>query len=82
MPVTLSAACADKKLPTRPSDPDLLSRQEAATHLGVSVSSLAHWAMTGHGPTFIKLGRKTWYRRSGLDAWIETQVPVHMRVGR
>lgn len=39
----------------RPNDPALLTREEAATYLGVSVSSLAHWSMAGTGPVFIRV---------------------------
>lgn len=65
--------------PVRPRDPELLTREEAASYLGVSVSSLAHWSMSGSGPVFVKLGKRSWYRRSTLDAWIERQVPDRMR---
>lgn len=62
----------------RPNDPGLLTREEAATVLGVSVSSLAHWSMSGIGPVFVRLGRRTWYRETHLRAWMAEQVPARM----
>ena len=58
----------------RPADPELLSRGEAANFLGVSVSSLAHWANSDRGPPFTKLGKSTWYRTSDLQAWIASRL--------
>lgn len=63
----------------RPSDPELLTRPEAAAFLGVSVSSLAHWSMAGTGPAFVRLGRRCWYRRAALTDWITGQVPARFQ---
>lgn len=83
MPFSItSRASASNASSARPNDPDLLSRPEAAAYLGVSTSCMAHWATGDRGPAFVKLGRKVWYRRSGLDAWIDTQVPARMRSGQ
>ncbi|WP_425542306.1 helix-turn-helix transcriptional regulator [Brevundimonas basaltis] len=62
----------------RPNDPALLTREEAATFLGVSVSSLAHWSMAGTGPVFIRVGRRAWYREAHLRSWMADQVPARM----
>ena len=58
----------------RPADPDLLPRREAGLFIGVSVSTLAHWAGKGVGPRFLKLGRSSYYRRAELLAWMDTCV--------
>lgn len=60
----------------RPSDPSLLTRDEAAAFLGVSVSCLAHWSSAGAGPTFARLGRRTWYRIADLNDWVANQIPA------
>lgn len=57
----------------RPSDPELMSRAEAAEFLGVSISSLAHWVQAGRGPAFLRLGKSTWYRRADLVCWMQGQ---------
>lgn len=54
----------------RPLDPTLLTRTEAASYIGVSVSALAHWACQGRGPTHQVLGKSSYYRRADLDEWI------------
>lgn len=66
----------------RPNDPALLTREEAAVFLGVSTSSLAHWSMAGTGPTFVRLGRRCWYREGDLTDWIASQVPARFQGGQ
>ena len=48
----------------------LLSREEASEMLGVQPNTLAVWAMKGTGPAPTKIGTKSMYRRSVLDAYI------------
>lgn len=58
----------------RPSDPALFSRTEAAAFVGVSLSTLAHWAMIGRGPIFRRIGRSCYYHIADLKAWIANPV--------
>ncbi|MBK5960261.1 hypothetical protein CCR97_18940 [Rhodoplanes elegans] len=51
---------------------DLLPPAEAAAYTRRSVNTLAGWRSTGAGPTFCKLGGRIYYRRTDLDAWIES----------
>jgi predicted DNA-binding transcriptional regulator AlpA len=46
------------------------SVQEAAAALGVSVSTMNHWRVSGFGPRFVKLGRRVGYRDEDLQAFI------------
>jgi len=48
----------------------LLSREAAAEMLGVQPNTLAVWAMKGTGPAPTKIGTRSMYRRSVLDAYI------------
>ena len=57
----------------RPLDPNLFTRQEAATYIGVSLGALAHWACRDRGPAHLVIGKSSYYRRSDLDAWIESR---------
>ena len=52
-----------------------LNRKEAAAYIGLdNPNTLAVWASTGrYGLPFIKIGRKVFYRRSDLDAFLEKQ---------
>lgn len=79
MSVSIKATLSPPTSSGRPNDPELLTREEAAAYLRVSVSSLAHWSTSGLGPVFVRLGRRAWYRQSVLDTWIESQVPERMR---
>ena len=55
---------------TRPQD-DLLTPDEVARKLGVTVSLLGRWRANGKGPPWIGLGaRKVVYSEAGLDTWI------------
>lgn len=49
----------------------LLSRDQAAKYLGVSVSTLANWASTRRfNLPYVRVGRSVKYRLSDLDAFI------------
>ena len=56
----------------------LLDTFEAARYLGVPRQTLAVWRTHNKrcGPPYIRLGRHIKYRRTDLDAWIDTQA-VH-----
>lgn len=50
----------------------LLTVEEAAQHLRLSVNTLAYWRAIGtKGPKWGKLGRRVFYRQSDVDAWID-----------
>ncbi|MGS3139740.1 helix-turn-helix transcriptional regulator [Aeromonas sanarellii] len=51
-----------------------LTRQEAATYLGISRKTLANWASTGrYGLRYHKTGTRVIYLKSELDAWIASR---------
>lgn len=53
---------------------DLLTRKEAAAYLGVTPETLAVWASTRRYPLrFVKIGRLSKYRKSDLDAFINSR---------
>lgn len=56
-----------------PSNRDRMSVDEAASYLGISVSSANKWRLYGRGPVYLKLGRRVVYERAALDAWIATK---------
>jgi excisionase family DNA binding protein len=57
---------------------DLLDEREAAKHLEVSDGTLSVWRSTGrYKLPFIKIGRKVRYRRSDLDAWLESRTRIN-----
>jgi excisionase family DNA binding protein len=54
---------------------ELLTRKEAAAYLGVQPHSLAVWACTKRYPLpFVRIGRLVKYRKSDLDAFIESNL--------
>ena len=51
-----------------------INPKEAAKILGVSVDTLAVWRCTKRYPlTYIKMGRKVFYRASDLEKFIESR---------
>lgn len=53
---------------------DRMTRQEAADYIGLSYNTLKNWAVTGDGDLpFHKVGSRVFYRRSELDAWLESR---------
>ncbi len=58
-----------------PSNPDLLTREQAAEYLGVSKNTLEVWATTKRYPLpYTKIGRCVRYRRRDLDRFIEDRM--------
>jgi len=54
---------------------ELLTRREAAEYLGVTAETLAVWHCTKRYPIpVVKIGRLAKYRKSDLDAFIQSRV--------
>jgi excisionase family DNA binding protein len=51
----------------------LLTQQQLADELEVSLRTLERWRQQGTGPAFIRVGRSPRYRRADIDAWLERQ---------
>lgn len=47
-----------------------LSAPKAASHVGLTVATLAKLRCWGGGPAYLKLGRRVMYERHLLDAWV------------
>jgi DNA-binding transcriptional MerR regulator len=52
---------------------DFLTPDEAAAELKVCVRTLDRWRRLGEGPPITKLGRRTFYNRSSLLAWLRAR---------
>ena len=52
----------------------LLTTRETATVLQVTPEALRVWRHRGQGPAAIKYGRQVMYRRSDIEAWLESRV--------
>jgi predicted DNA-binding transcriptional regulator AlpA len=48
----------------------LLTEQNTALQLGVSVPALRKWRYQGRGPKFFKLGSLVRYRPEDIDQWL------------
>jgi len=47
--------------------------RDSADYIGVTISTLAKWRMTGFGPRYIKAGARVLYDRADLDEWLKTR---------
>jgi predicted DNA-binding transcriptional regulator AlpA len=65
---------------------NFLSEPKTAELLGVKVASLRNWSAARKGPPRTKIGRRLFYRRDSLVAWMEAQekavTPAPSRVAR
>lgn len=57
-----------------PSNPQFLTRNEAAEYLNLKKTTLDAWATRGGGPMFCKFGRAVRYRKQDLDAFVEERM--------
>lgn len=51
-----------------------MTRAELAVRLRVSKSATEHWAATGVGPRFAKIGGRALYKLTDVEAWEEAQL--------
>jgi excisionase family DNA binding protein len=49
---------------------NLITEEEVAKRLNVSVASLRRWRLLKKGPVFIKIGSLVRYRPEDLDSWL------------
>lgn len=59
---------------------DFMTAREAAQAIGVHIRTLKYWKANGYGPDHFYIGKRLFYRRSDVIAWLEqisaTQAPV------
>jgi len=58
---------------TQHSTDDILDITEASAYVHVCVDTLRYYRCKGVGPHSFKIGRRVFYRKSALDAWIDQQ---------
>jgi predicted site-specific integrase-resolvase len=51
----------------------LLPDTKAARYLPVSVHTLRSWRRHGHGPAFVRIGRKVFYDLNDIEQWISSR---------
>jgi predicted site-specific integrase-resolvase len=49
---------------------DFLTQHEAAVELKVCERTLDRWRRLGEGPPITKIGRRVYYRRATVRAWL------------
>lgn len=58
---------------TKPAEkilPGLITEQQLATRLGLTVSTLYRYRVRRIGPAFSKIAGTIWYREEDVDSWI------------
>jgi hypothetical protein len=61
---------------------EYLTKAELAAQLNRSIRSMDRWALTGDGPPFVRIGRRSLYRRAAVIEWLRSLEIVPGRVGR
>ena len=51
-----------------------LSREDAATYLGLKAKTLAMWSVQGKGPTSVRVGGRIFYFKQALDQFVGGEV--------
>jgi len=51
----------------------LMTLAELSEMLGIPVNTLYGWRCRGEGPPGYRIGRHVRYRRTAVEAWLETQ---------
>jgi len=71
----LKAHIDSSSLLSLPTDPDVLIRAaEVPSYLGIAQQTLSRWRHEGNPPSFVRLGRRIFYRAGDLRDWIRSQV--------
>ena len=60
---------------------ELLTEREAAAYFGVSLSGLRKWRARHCGPQYARLFRLIRYRRSDLDAFVQSRIVTDKTTG-
>lgn len=53
-----------------PKPKEILDEKQAAEYVGQKPGTLRQWRTLGRGPAYHKKGRRVFYKKSDLDAWI------------
>lgn len=56
---------------------ELLTEEQTAEFLGLAPITLCNWRSQRRGPAAVKIGRKSFYRRETLMAWIASREGAH-----
>ena len=56
---------------------DWISREQLARALDLTTDTLSRWEARRQGPPCTRIGRKTFYRRAAIQAWIRSQEQAH-----
>jgi hypothetical protein len=64
-----------------PSSP-LISADAAASYVQLHERTLANYRVLGTGPRYVRVGRRAFYRRADLDAWLDAHVFEHSAAER
>jgi len=57
----------------------LLSTKELSEYLGIAVSTIIEYRMNNSGPIYAKLGHLVRYKKSDVDAWVESRKPKQQK---
>ncbi len=53
-----------------PTTRDVMDEKQAASYIGQKPGTLRQWRTNGKGPAYHKKGRRVFYKKIDLDAWM------------
>lgn len=54
----------------------LMTAEELAVYLGVTLRTISEWKATSYGPRRVRVGRRVFFRISDVNDWIARQAEV------
>jgi predicted site-specific integrase-resolvase len=61
---------------------DYWNPADLARALSISTKTLDRWRIDGTGPPITKLGRRTYYSKTGVATWLGTREQKRISLGR
>lgn len=62
-------------------NPDMMTEEETADHLGLNPKTLQRWSREGRGPRRVRIGNRVYYFRPDVQSWIEGQFGLNTASG-
>jgi hypothetical protein len=52
---------------------ELLTLEQFAEMVNTPINTIRFWRQTGYGPKSARIGKRVFYRRNDVNAWIDAQ---------
>jgi predicted DNA-binding transcriptional regulator AlpA len=59
--------------PRPPKLSEMMNERQVAEHINMSLGALRRWRLFRTGPKFVKIGRAVRYKRTDVEAWLDSR---------